>query len=56
MMKVMLNVSEDIFGSIAHERAKLYVRTTLIKEAVPPDTSDTAFDHKGIFAFGEKRF
>ncbi len=54
--KVTLDVSKNIFRSIAHEGAKLYVRTTLTKEAVPPDASDAAFDHAGVLVFGEKRF
>ena len=56
MTKVTLDVSKDIFRSIAYEGAKLYVRTTLVKKAVPPDASDAAFDHVGVLVFSEKGF
>jgi hypothetical protein len=55
-MEVAFDVSNDILRSIAHEGPKLYIRTTLIKEAVSSDTGDTAFDHTGVLVLVEKRF
>jgi hypothetical protein len=54
--KVTLDVSKDIFRTVAYEGAKLYVRTTLIEKAVPPDACDAAFDQVGVLVFSEKGF
>jgi len=54
--KVTLDVSKDIFWSIAHEGAQFYVGTTLVKKTVSSDAGHASFNHTGILAFCEKRF